>query len=93
VRRATGEVWTVRVELRNEPMGDGPAPVGGSLAAAAGVAPAADPLIDRVMSALDARLLKVDDGFGRAPAAATAAAATAEDEPDEAPAWDGTEEE
>ena len=82
IRRITGETWTIRVEQRPEasPPGNGPPAIAASPATAI-----VDPLIGQLMSALDARLLKRDDGFG-APAAAPAA------EPDEA-SWTGPEEE
>jgi hypothetical protein len=67
VRQLTGEPWVVRIEQvvpKNRPIVD--IPPANAMHAELEI----DPMVQAVQSALDARLLKIDDGFGR-PAAET----------------------
>lgn len=85
VHRLTGETWTIRVELVNDPHAVNGAPVTADAASAARPAGSL-PLVENLIAALDARLLRTDTGFG---ALAESAA-----EPDSAPdEWTGPAEE
>ncbi|MFL5330665.1 MAG: hypothetical protein ACJ8C4_17325 [Gemmataceae bacterium] len=81
--RVTSQTWTVRFELREA----GPAD---AVPQAAEVAPVLDPhnqpLVEKVMGTLAAKLLKVDEGFGHVQSSRPAIH-------DEEEGWPSTEEE
>jgi hypothetical protein len=66
IRRATGEAWSVRVELEaDSSSADGPPAA--SVAVPTTDVPREMPLIAGLIAALDGRVLRTDDGFGRLP--------------------------
>lgn len=71
VRLITAQPWVVRVELERSKVEDA---VEMPVARSTATPPAADPLVVAVQTVFDARILKVDDGFGRSAPAQTARA-------------------
>src|SRR5262249_52141959 len=65
IRQLTGERWIVRIE---QMVPAGHSTFGGEPSLAVRNQPDVDPLIQAVQSSFDARLLKIDDGFGRSAA-------------------------
>jgi len=84
--RLTGESWQVKCELRP----GGPIKENNGAPALQVDAPATpdDPLITALPAVLDARLVRLDDGFGK-----VAAATADEDDADSASVWSSPEEE
>jgi hypothetical protein len=83
--RVTAEPWKIRCELRNPTSTD---PIQVEESAKATPNPEQQPLLEKIQSALRARLLRVDDGFG---IVESSAPATTQDEPED-PEWADQEE-
>jgi hypothetical protein len=66
LRRITGESWTVRLELSVDGRSESKEVPASILAPGKSPVTVTDPMIEAIQSSLDARVMRVDDGFGQA---------------------------
>lgn len=81
--RVTGETWAVRFEAEADKPGEAPLDATLPVAPKSSLA-SSDPLIDAIKVSLDARIMRMDEGFG---------ASIADSPPESAGDWAGNEEE